>query len=108
MKRNPRTVKEQRENGPWVLPPPWLPVDYDLPDVAAIQALSNGTATEDQQKRALKWIVRTACGYADLGWHPEEGCKDFAAGRRFVSLQIEKLIHIDKATVFGGKANVQA
>lgn len=103
-----KTNQAQIDNGPWLLPPPWLPVPYEMSDVSAIQALSNGTANEDQQKRALKWIVRNASGYADLGWHPDQGCKDFAAGRRFVSLQIEKLIHIDKAAVFGGNTNVQS
>ena len=102
-----QSARDARENGPWLLPPPWLPAEYELADVVAIQHLAEGKANEDEQKRALKWIVRTAAGYADLGWHPEEGLKDFAAGRRFVALQIEKLIHIDRS-IFGGKNNVPA
>src|SRR5690348_16278890 len=87
------SAKEARENGPWVLPPPWLPPQYELADVAAIQALHAGTANAEQQKRALRWIVREACGYPDLGWHPLDAHNaSFAAGKRFPALQIEKLI----------------
>lgn len=103
-----QSAKDARENGPWLLPPPWLPAEYELADVVAIQHLAEGKANEDEQKRALKWIVRTACGYADLGWHPDgDHNASFAAGRRFPALQIEKLIHIDRS-IFGGKNNVPA
>jgi hypothetical protein len=77
----------------WPLPPPWLPVDYDVADVVAVQALAQGTADEHQQKRALRWIVEQACGTYDVGWHPE--FPDFAAGKRSVGLQIVKLCRIN-------------
>lgn len=100
-------TRKRREEGPWVLPPPWLPADYEVADVVAVQSLHAGTANSDQQQRALKWIVREACGYADLGWHPLDAHNaSFAAGRRFAALQIEKLIHLDRS-ILGGKTSGQ-
>ena len=85
---------------------PWKPPRWDDQDAAAMQALAKGTATRDQQKRALDWIVGTdhrtlrdsACGYYDISYRPggEEGSRDsaFAEGRRFVGAQIVKLIKV--------------
>lgn len=77
---------------------PWKPPDYELPDVVAFQALQRGDATEDQQKRALNYLIQTLCGTYDLQFHPgPEGDRDtcFAAGKRFVGLQIVKFLHLN-------------
>lgn len=90
----------KRETGPWVLPPPWLPPDYELADVVAVQACAAGTADEHQQRRAMKWIVETACGAYDIGWHPSGDHEaSFAAGRRFPGLAIIKATLINTAVL---------
>lgn len=77
---------------------PWEPAPYDQFDLAAVRAVSQGTASDDQQKRAFNWIVATCAGVKDLPWHPggAEGARatDFANGKRFVGLQIVKLATI--------------
>ena len=77
------------------LEPPWIPKQYELGDIAAVQAVARGTADKDQQQRALKWIVEQVCGTYDLGWHPEFA--DFAAGLRFAGLQIVKATKLNTA-----------
>ena len=87
---------------------PWLPVsvrdDNEPPkdntqirkaDCVAIQALANGVANEDQQKRAFAAILHI-CGVGDLAWMPAEhgGERDtaFAAGKQHVGHQLRKLV----------------
>jgi hypothetical protein len=80
-------------------PLPWLPAPYAIADAYAIKHLVDGTATPDEQKRALRWIVETLCATYDLSMRPDEAGGDratvFAEGKRFVGLQIVKLIKID-------------
>lgn len=80
-------------------PGPWGPVPYDLADVSAIQALLAGTAQPEQQQRALRWIIETACGTYDQSFWPggDEGRRntDFAEGRRFVGNSIVKLTRLN-------------
>ena len=74
---------------------PWRPPGYEDADVAAIQALSRGTANMEQQKRALTWIIERAAGTYDMSYRPggPEGERDtvFAEGRRFVGNQLVKM-----------------
>lgn len=78
--------------------PVWFRCDYDVADAAAIQALQAGTATEQQQQRALAWIVNTAAATYEVAWDPDnERATSFEAGRRFVGLQIVKLLKINTA-----------
>jgi hypothetical protein len=67
---------------------------YTIEDVTALEALSLGVANEGQQKRALKWIMSSACGTlvdetdtAEAEWEMTH-----AAGRRFVAIWINKLL----------------
>lgn len=76
---------------------PWKPPKFEPQDAAALQALERGNATPDQQKRALNWIVNGACATYDLSYRPgDDGRRDtdFAEGRRFVGLQVVKLLKI--------------
>lgn len=75
---------------------PYFPPVYDMADAAAIKALAAGTATEDQQRRALKWMVEKACCTYDVSYRPS-GDRDtaFAEGRRFVGIQIVKMVNLD-------------
>lgn len=74
---------------------PWHPATYNDADMAAIKALAAGTANEAQQRRALDWIVHTACGTYDLSFRPgTDGEREtaFAEGKRWVGLQVVKQI----------------
>lgn len=75
--------------------PPHLRCDWDIPTVAAVQALSKGEATPDQQMQALNWLVNVAAGTYGQSYQ-ETGDRDtaFAEGRRFVGLQVVKLLHL--------------
>ena len=76
-------------------PYPYVPVYYDKADQYALIALSQGAATEEQQKRALRWI-RFACGDTDVTYRSGSPDADrdmiFIEGRKFVWSQIQKLI----------------
>lgn len=76
-------------------PPPHLRCDYDIPVVAAAQAMAGGTATPDQQKQLLNWLINHAAGTYNQSFQ-ESGDREtvFAEGRRFVGLQIVKLLHL--------------
>lgn len=76
----------------------WKPPEYELSDVSALQALQRGDADKDAQIRALKWIIENACATYDLSYRPgEDGRRDtdFAEGRRFVGLQVVKLLKLN-------------
>lgn len=80
--------------------PPWATAAYDIADVSAVQALDSGTATPDQQKRALKWIVEGAGQVGDdafIPGHPETS--QYLMGRQSVGKQVIKLLKIDKNTM---------
>lgn len=71
--------------------PPHFRADYDVADAAAVQAVAFGRASEDQQKRAMKWIVEKGCMAYDETFHPEsERASTFMQGRRFVGLLLVK------------------
>lgn len=75
--------------------PPHFRCDYDVPTVSAIQALVRGDATEQQQKDAVNWIVNVAAGTYNVSFS-EAGDREtaFSEGRRFVGLQIVKLMKL--------------
>lgn len=74
---------------------PVFPTPYELADVNAFQALKAGTADADQQRRALNWILQAA-GTFDLSYRPgSQRDSDFAEGKRFVGLQVHKLLMLD-------------
>lgn len=78
---------------------PWMPHDYDDDVIMAVRQFSEGKANAGQQKLAWDWLMYvTACTeeYADLSFRPgEEGRRatDFAEGKRFVGLQVRKMLH---------------
>lgn len=76
--------------------PPYFACSWEVPDAAALQALAAGTASEDQQRRALDWIINQAAGTYDVSFQP--GLADataFHEGRRFVGLQVVKLLKLN-------------
>lgn len=78
--------------------PAWLPVAYEPPDIEALKALSRGQASAEMQARVLKWIIDTACGTYEPSFRSDADGGDretaFAEGRRFVGLQLVKLINL--------------
>jgi hypothetical protein len=82
---------------------PHAPAEWEVADAGALQALQRGDASEAQQQRALKFIVQQlACTY-DLSYRPTGGT-EFAEGKRFVGLQIVKLLHLNLSQMTGNNA----
>ncbi len=78
------------------LPPQISPPLYENADVSAFQALQRGDASPHLQQRALAWLINSAAATYDLSFHHENArITDFAEGRRFVGLQIVKMLNID-------------
>ena len=75
---------------------PFHPVPFDKASVHALRSMSHGTASADQQIRALEFIVKELCETDGLSFRPSElgGSNDtaFAEGKRFVGLQLRKFI----------------
>lgn len=82
-------------------PEPWKPVEYELADVSAIQALMRGDANEDQQRRAFGFIVERIAGTYDMSFRPEQfggsRATDFAEGKRHVGNTLVKLSKLNLA-----------
>lgn len=75
------------------------PADYDELVVYAVRAVYLGEASAAQQKLAWEWIMYVSGagdGFQDLSYRPggEDGRRqtDFAEGKRFVGLQIRKML----------------
>jgi hypothetical protein len=73
---------------------PHIPADYDVADVSAIQALHRGDATEDQQQRALRWLIEKAAGTYEFNFYPTDRETAFALGREFVGQQVVKMLKL--------------
>lgn len=62
-----------------------------------------GTASADQQRRALKYIIEVLCGTYDMSYQPGDGDgrrdSDFAEGKRFVGNQIVKFVNMNLASL---------
>lgn len=72
-----------------VTPPKW-----DKADAAALQALASGTATADQQQRALNWIIYDACGTYNLDYRPDPREHAAVSGKRMIGLSIVTLLKV--------------
>ncbi len=75
---------------------PWKPAKWQPADATALQALMRGDCPSNLQQRAIKFIMWDLCGLRDLSFRPggAEGEREtsFAEGKRFVGLQIGKLL----------------
>ncbi len=85
---------------------PWLPADYDAGDHHAVQALAEGRATAEQQRRAWDWML-FAAGIGDLSFRPGgvtgQRETDFAEGKKWVAEQMLKLARANPAIHERGK-----
>lgn len=73
---------------------PCVPPEWTKEDSLAFKALSEGVANAGQQKRALDYVVRHLAATYDLSYRPNDRDTAFAEGRRFVGLQIVKLVNL--------------
>ena len=71
------------------------PALFNSGDATAMQALANGVANDGQQKRALDWILKEACGLPVWGYRESQRETDIALGRQFVGQQIVGLINVN-------------
>ena len=74
------------------------PASYGVAEVAAIKALANGNADEQQQRTALHFILVHVCLVDDEPFCPGadgERDTDYLLGRRRVGTFIRSLIHAD-------------
>lgn len=71
------------------------PSNWEVADAGAIQALAQGTASKEQQQRALNWIIYSACGTYDSDYRPDQREHAFVSGKRNVGLQIVKLTKVN-------------
>lgn len=79
---------------------PWEPAD-----ASAMRALERGEATPEQQKRALSWIINVGAATYNQSFTPgQPDASAFAEGRRYVGLQIVKLLHINPKAFVKDKA----
>lgn len=86
-------TREKRDTGPWV------PAAWGKADAYAIKAVAAGNASEAQQKRAMQWVLG-ACGLRDLSFRPDsDRATAFAEGKRFVGLQIAKLLELPAGVI---------
>ena len=88
-------------NEAMLLAAPWMPADYKLADVSAVQALARGDASPDMQRRALDWIIHHACKTYDFPFRPGPDDRDtnIALGRAFAGQQIVKLLKVNVAAL---------
>lgn len=86
---------------------PQVPPGYELADVSAFQALQSGTATPDQQMRALRWLIERGAGTYEFNYYPSDRDTAFALGRAFVGQQVVKLLKLSISDLRRGE-NVEA
>jgi hypothetical protein len=70
-----------------------------LADAHALRALHAGTASADQQKRALRWILERGCEVGGMQWFDTDRETAFSLGRLFVGKQIGRLLICDLSTL---------
>ena len=72
---------------------------YELADVTALQALAGGVADEQQQKRALKWIIENAAAMYEWPYKEQPRETDIALGRQLVGQSIVGLLKLQVSTL---------
>lgn len=90
----PRTTAQA---GPKRARPSWVPETPPAKITLAMKALVAGSATADQQRIGMDWIINTLCGTYDWPFRPgPEGHRetDIALGRQLVGKSIVHEINI--------------
>ena len=89
------------------LHPPYAQPLWGPADAAALQAMQRGEATPEQQTRALNWIRISAAATDDLEYRTDGRDHAFASGRRFVGLQINRMLHVNISEAIDRMAQAQ-
>ena len=67
--------------------------DFEVEDVHALQAVEHGRASEEQQRRAMEFIVKVVCGTYDMMFRPSDVYSTHVAeGKRIAGLHIVTLL----------------
>lgn len=77
---------------------PWAPPPVGLVELAALQAVAKGTATADQQGRAMRFIVERVCQRYEMPYCPgANGERDtaFALGRMCAGTILTSFLNAD-------------
>lgn len=75
--------------------PPFLRCEWDIPTISAAQALQRGEATAAQQQQFIQWVINEAAATYGVSFQLEGDRETaFAEGRRFVGLQVVKLLKL--------------
>lgn len=82
-------------------PSVFLPADFTPADIRAIRAVAAGTATPEQQQRAFNWILYNAADTYGLEYRTDQRDHAFASGRRWVGLQLVKMLKVPLSAVEG-------
>lgn len=81
---------------------PWRPTQWDIEDAGAVQAVAYGKADEHQQQRAMRFVIEKLCACYDLSFRSgDTHATAFAEGKRFVGLQLIKLVNLNLAAIQG-------
>jgi len=75
---------------------PIEPPDHKIADVVAIQDVMDGKANEQQQVRAMKYIIEVLCGTYDFAFRPDQRLTDVALGKQFVGKQLVTMIKLNR------------
>ncbi len=87
---------------------PLVPPDYVEADVQAVRAVFRGTATPDQQRRAMEWIINFNCCTFDLSYRPGGGdLTAFAEGRRQAGLNLVWMLQYAPSKTDSDKISVR-
>lgn len=90
-------------------PPAWSPYNppsWELADAGAFRAVAKGEANPDQQKRMMDFLIKELCRTYDVSFCPgPDGDREtaMAEGRRFVGLQVVKLLNVDTSKLKKGE-----
>lgn len=95
-----RTRPKPQPPAPWKLPPIGKQWGGEDADIFAIQALAKGIANEGQQLRAWNLILHKLCEVDRMTFWPPMGiddgrrATDFAEGKRWVAIQLQRLANL--------------
>ncbi len=73
----------------------WLAEEIKPADIRAIQDLERGKANEDQQKRALAYIINNLSATYFPSYRNNQRDSDFMEGRRFVGLELVTMLKLN-------------
>lgn len=80
-------------------PVPWEEPRITKADVIAFQQVAAGSGDKGHQKRVIDWLINNGADTYGLSFRPEESGGErataFAEGKRFVGLQVVKLLKAD-------------